>query len=495
MTKIGSKLHHQRRRRTTTRLVSILVISSSFLLLVTLSNFGPPAINENENHNHVSNQRDNLLILNNGLRQPRHTKPDKRKKKEQDDDNALLDMRRVLVDEFNDDNQTTLREAALSILTASVQLVDIATVHGYTIHDDSYTGIIAEFCTVNFSTQKDDPPSHPMFRDVVSQSPACTDRIRVDFASAVALVREYDDSSSSTSGRKDEDEVKPTILNLRGVVFHESRCGSTLAANTMVALDPTSNRVYSESGPPATAMRICGEDYSDCTREASAYLLQDVVYLMSRSNDDKEENLFFKFQSVTSRTMESFRIAFPTTPWIFLYRKPIEVMMSQLNVPQTSMANCVRSKKNSPMVKSFVMKINGNIYKPNSDEEYCAVHLATICQSALWNLIDADGLGVAVEYNPNLVDDFLGTIFPKHFHIPVDDEANKRVLAIAGTYSKNRGGGKRVKQKGGKFVPDGDEKERKASDEMKEAAALFLLPTFEQLTETKYNIRSVEETD
>jgi hypothetical protein len=52
-----------------------------------------------------------------------------------------------------------------------------------------------------------------------------------------------------------------------------------------------------------------------------------------------------------------------------------------------------------------------------------------------------------------------------------------------------------VKQKGGKFVPDGDEKERKASDEMKEAAALFLLPTFEQLTETKYNIRSVEETD
>lgn len=224
-----SKLH-QRRRRTTTRLVSILVISSSFLLLVTLSNFGPPAINENENHNHVSNQRDNL-ILNNGLRQPRHTKPDKRKQKEQDGDNALLDMRRVLVDENNDDNHTTLREAALSILTASVQLVDIATVHGYTIHDDSYTGIIAEFCTVNFNTQKDDPPSHPMFRDVLSQSPACTDRIRVDLASAVALVREYDDSSSSTSGRKDEDEVKPTILNLRGVVFHESRCGSTLAAN------------------------------------------------------------------------------------------------------------------------------------------------------------------------------------------------------------------------------------------------------------------------
>ena len=146
------------------------------------------------------------------------------------------------------------------------------------------------------------------------------------------------------------------------------------------------------------------------------------------------------------------------------------------------------------MIKSFVMKIDGNINKPpKTDEEYCAVHLATICQSALWNLSDADGLGLAVEYNPNLVNDFLGTIFPKHFHLPVDDEATKRVLAIAGTYSKNRGGGKRVKEKGGKFVPDGDEKERKASDEMKEAAALFLLPTYEQLTESQYNIRSVEE--
>lgn len=69
------------------------------------------------------------------------------------------------------------------------------------------------------------------------------------------------------------------------------------------------------------------------------------------------------------------------------------------------------------------------------------------------------------------------------------------MLAIAGTYSKNRGGGKQAKEKGGKFVPDGDEKERKASDEMKEAAALFLLPTYEQLIESQYNIRSVKETD
>jgi hypothetical protein len=116
MTKIISKESklHQRRRRTTTRLVSILVITFSFLILVSLlSKFGP--------ENHKSYQRDNLKQNNNRLRQPRPTKPDKRKQKEQDDDNALLDMRRVLVDENNNDEN--LREAALSILTASVQLM------------------------------------------------------------------------------------------------------------------------------------------------------------------------------------------------------------------------------------------------------------------------------------------------------------------------------------------------------------------------------------
>ena len=49
-----------------------------------------------------------------------------------------------------------------------------------------------------------------------------------------------------------------------------------------------------------------------------------------------------------------FRLALPTMPWIFLYRNPVEVMMSQLNVPRTSQANCVRSKRRSPLVRRYV---------------------------------------------------------------------------------------------------------------------------------------------
>merc|ERR1719410_435296 len=101
-----------------------------------------------------------------------------------------------------------------------------------------------------------------------------------------------------------------------------------------------------------------------------------------------------------------FRAAFPSTPWIFLYRDPVEVLMSQLEMPDISKAKCVRSKRSSPAVKRAV----GNTvyaFDDLTDEEFCAVHLATLCDSALYNLDEADGLGMAVGYHPELVHDLL----------------------------------------------------------------------------------------
>ncbi len=122
-------------------------------------------------------------------------------------------------------------------------------------------------------------------------------------------------------------------------------------------------------------------------------------------------------------------------------------------------------------------------------------NLATICDSALRNLEDAGGLGMAVGYGPDLVHDLLGTVFPVHFRVPVDDASVRRVLEISGTYSKNRrgGDGRRRGEGGGdegKFEPYGDEKERRASDEMRDAAKSILWPSFDRLEKSRYNIRA-----
>ena len=77
------------------------------------------------------------------------------------------------------------------------------------------------------------------------------------------------------------------VLNFTATVFHESRCGSALTANLLVAVDPAGHRVYSESpAPPVQALyQVCGEVYSICSRHVAAAVLQNVVYMMSRSSD------------------------------------------------------------------------------------------------------------------------------------------------------------------------------------------------------------------
>ncbi|KAL9188046.1 hypothetical protein ACHAXT_006424 [Thalassiosira profunda] len=374
---------------------------------------------------------------------------------------GLLQMRKALEDPGADPAAT---EQARGILAASANLVNIEVGSHAAISDDAYRGVVAKFCALDFSAQKENP----------AKAADCDDEnylMRVDLNEAVALVREFDADNADNS---------PAILDLRGAVFHESRCGSTLAANSMLALNPAKHRVYSESSPPIAAMKVCGEDYSECSVEAAANLLKD-----------PKSGLFFKFQSITTRTMDSFRSAFPTTPWLFLYREPTEVLMSQLDVPpgvKKSKANCVRAKHSAP-VEAYIENSDYE-YEDLIDEEFCAIHLATLCESALRNLDESDGLGMALQYHPDLVHDFLDTVFPKHFHTPVDPAGRDRVLQISGTYSKNRG-----RHAEGEFKPDSAEKERRATRKMKAAAKDFLRPSFVKLQRNEHNLRPSDEDD
>jgi len=92
--------------------------------------------------------------------------------------------------------------------------------------------------------------------------------------------------------------MKPT-----GFVFHESRCGSTLVANILAAFNPKESRVYSESAPPSQAAQL----FNMNDLENSIQLLRDVIYMMGRSNDPDERNLFFKIQSINSKKIHVFR--------------------------------------------------------------------------------------------------------------------------------------------------------------------------------------------
>ena len=165
--------------------------------------------------------------------------------------------------------------------------------------------------------------SDPMFRFLVQNSPDCSyeNKISFDLQKVAYLAR-----------RRDQDNSKegPKVLNITAVAFHESRCGSTLVANSMIAMDPRKHRAYSESTPPVKAFSICDDNFERCSQKQVVSILKDAIYLMSRSDDHREERVFFKFQSSTSKKISSFQMAFPEVPWMYVYREPVQVMMSHV---------------------------------------------------------------------------------------------------------------------------------------------------------------------
>lgn len=97
-------------------------------------------------------------------------------------------------------------------------------------------GVKGEFCDLStgFDRHKADPSQYPMFRDLVKVAGCSGRRVHeVDLAEAVRASRAWDA----------ERGIAPGVP--KGFIFHESRCGSTLAANALVVSDP-GHRVYSE---------------------------------------------------------------------------------------------------------------------------------------------------------------------------------------------------------------------------------------------------------
>jgi hypothetical protein len=208
----------------------------------------------------------------------------------------------------------------------------------------------------------------------------------------------------------------------------------------------------------------------------AAMILQDVMYLMSRTDDAREERVFFKIQSIGTRFISVFQRAFPDIPFIFVYREPVQVMMSQLAMGPKR-ANCVRPRvlpHPVPILEEVIAKRGKSSVRDLTDEEYCAAHLATITESAVTGISHSNGKGMSVNYE-DLPHILYETVFPKHFGMSVDQTEIDNIVKICSIYSKGTAGQHQ------EYQPDSEEKERLASRAIKRASQLFLQESYEQL--------------
>ena len=150
--------------------------------------------------------------------------------------------------------------------------------------------------------------------------------------------------------------------------------------------------------------------------------------------------------------------------------------MSHLKVAGQSRAVCTRSRRNPASdLKALVKRVSGSDISNISTEEFCAAHLATLCESALTEIRLSNGKGKAVNYKnlPGQMDELI----QGHFLMqdgPLHSSAKTRINNVCKSYSKGRNKSRTWKE-------DSAQKEQRASAAILAAVARFMQKSFQDL--------------
>ena len=117
----------------------------------------------------------------------------------------------------------------------------------------------------------------------------------------------------------------PPGLAPSGFIFHMSRCGSTLVAQTLAAFE--SNIVVSEASPLRAALRAA--DTGRATPEQAQAWVAGLVNAYTQPRFSYETHAVVKFMAADVLDVALVLRAFPNVPWLFLYRNPLEILASQ----------------------------------------------------------------------------------------------------------------------------------------------------------------------
>jgi hypothetical protein len=164
--------------------------------------------------------------------------------------------------------------------------------------------------------------------------------------------------------------VQPS-LPPTGFIFHMSRCGSTLVAQMLASLPQ--NIVISEAGVIDTLLRanLYQPHLSD---EQRIIWFQGLINALGQRRFEQEKHFFIKFDSWSILDLPLIQRAFPGVPWIFVYRDPVEVMVSHQKQPGSQVV--------PGLIEPHLFGFEPAVLNQISLNEYCAQVLASLCRAA-----------------------------------------------------------------------------------------------------------------
>jgi hypothetical protein len=239
-------------------------------------------------------------------------------------------------------------------------------------------------------------------------------------------------------------------LEPTGFIFHMSRCGSTVLSRLLGTVPDMI--VLSEADPINAFLEA---DPRELNEAALVACLRLMIRALGRRRFGAERHYVVKFSSWNVRRLKLLRAAFPTVPWLFVYRSPIEVIASVLKGRPGWM-----QLQRYPAQAEHILGIPAEECADMAPETFCARSLAGFCAAALDG---DDGRALFVDY-ADVPDAAWGPV-ALFFGVPLAAENIARMREEARYYAKDT-----VRRP---FVADGAEK-RAATPEIAALAARWL---------------------
>ena len=253
------------------------------------------------------------------------------------------------------------------------------------------------------------------------------------------------------------DSVPPTAF-----IFHSSRCGSTLIANACRAI--TNSIVLSEANAIDKLVARFITDAGDKVKESLySVFLRGVVHAMGQRRTGNEQHLFIKFSCCSFAQIERIRRIWPHVPWIFLYRDPIETIVSNVaDVPPWLMDNDRR-------VLASITGASPTQVAEMRLEELCARTIGSF-YSLAHRVTNDEGL--LVNYNQLTLSVIFSVL--QFFKVSPSAEERETVERASRVYSKEVSGTRA-------FVADAEAKQKLASDLIREMAERWAIEPYRLL--------------
>lgn len=208
-------------------------------------------------------------------------------------------------------------------------------------------------------------------------------------------------------------------LDPTAIIFHLSRCGSTLVSRLLAQVPET--LVVAEPSPLNDLL------LADVAEEAKAVLLRRLVRAFGRRRFGDERRFVLKASSWNVRHAALFRRAFPRVPVVWVQRSPAEVMASLLADPPA----WLKPSSAAPLAP-LLFGLDAAAMARLGPEAYAAEALRTLLEAAS-GLAD-DGPALVVDYRelPHAV----WTRAAPFLGLALDAETTARLADEAQYYSK-----------------------------------------------------------